>query len=245
MSAPITNDVGLLSSIHLFRDLAAAESLELSKALHSKTLPPGRTLIAVEQPGEVVYFILSGTVKVHVEQEDGRDVIISILGPGECVGEMSVLDQMGRSANVVTIEESELLWIDRPTFLRLLTAMPRLAYNVVCVLSARLRLANDQIQSLAAHEAEDRIARHILAFAHRYGRKLANGDILIPIRLTQSDIASMVGATREHTNKILVSYKERGYLSSDRKHHLTIHNYQALARRCGNSVTNGQDPLRT
>jgi len=233
VSGVVTRKPNILGRIDLFRDLTAAEWKELSGALHSKTLAADRTLMEVEQPAEVVYFILSGTVKVHVEQEDGRDVIISILGPGECVGEMSVLDQMGRSANVVTIEESELLWLDRQTFLRFVMAMPRLAYNLACVLSSRLRLANDQIQSLAAHEAENRIARHILAFADRYGQKLPDGAIHIPIRLTQSDIASMVGATREHTNKILVSYKERGYLSSDRRHHLTIHNLEALAKRCG------------
>jgi CRP/FNR family cyclic AMP-dependent transcriptional regulator len=188
--------------------------------------------MTVEQPGEIVYFIVSGTVKIHVEQEDGRDVIISILGPGECVGEMSLLDQVGRSATVVTIEESDMLWLDRETFRRFLAQMPSLAYNLACVLSARLRLANDQIQALAAKEAESRIARHVLAFANRYGRQLSNGDLLIPIRLTQSDIAALTGASREHTNKILVSYKERGYLSTDRRHYLTIHNQQALAKRC-------------
>ena len=85
------------------------------------------------QPGEIVYFILSGTVKIHVEQEDGRDVIISILGPGECVGEMSLLDQVGRSATVVTIEESEMLWLDRDKFRRFLAQMPSLAYNLACM----------------------------------------------------------------------------------------------------------------
>jgi CRP/FNR family transcriptional regulator, cyclic AMP receptor protein len=188
--------------------------------------------MTVEQPGEAVYFIVSGTVKVHVEQEDGRDVIISILGPGESVGEMSLLDQTGRSATVVTIEESEMLWLDRATFRRFLLEMPTLAYNLACVLSLRLRLANDQIQALASRETENRIARHILAFAQRYGQQLPNGDLRIPIRLTQSDIAALTGASREHTNKILVSYKERGYISADRRHYLTIHNQQALAKRC-------------
>jgi len=125
-----------------------------------------------------------------------------------------------------------LLWLDRATFRKFLREMPTLAYNLACILSARLRLANEQIQALAAREAEDRIARQILAFSQRYGRQLANGDLHIPIRLTQSDIASLTGLSREHTNKILVSYKERGYLSSDRRHYLTIHNPQALAKRC-------------
>jgi CRP/FNR family cyclic AMP-dependent transcriptional regulator len=205
---------------------------QISEVLHSKTFPAGTPLMSVEQPGEIVYFILSGTVKVHVEQEDSRDVIISILGPGESVGEMSALDQRGRSASVVTLEESALLWLDRVTFRRFLLQVPTLAYNLACVLSARLRLANEQIQALAAREAENRIARQLLAFAQRYGQQLPNGDLHIPLRLTQSDIAALTGASREHTNKILVSYKARGYLSTDRRHYLTIHNPQALAKRC-------------
>jgi CRP/FNR family cyclic AMP-dependent transcriptional regulator len=188
-------------------------------------------LMTIEQPGEAVYFIVTGTVKVHVEQSDGRDVIISILGPGECVGEMSPLDQIGRSASVVTIEESELLWLDRDRFRRFLMSTPTLAYNLARILSARLRLANDQIQALAALEAETRVARQILAFSRRYGQNLQNGDVSIPIRLTQSDIAALTGASREHTNKILVSYRERGYLSVDRRHYITIHNLEALEKR--------------
>jgi CRP/FNR family cyclic AMP-dependent transcriptional regulator len=229
---PAQDVVSSLSRIALFRNLTEPQLKQLSEVLHSKTQPAGTTLMTVEQPGEVVYFILSGTVKVHVEQYDGRDVIISILGPGESVGEMSLLDQVGRSATVVTIEESEMLWLDRSSFRRFLYEMPLLAYNLACVLSARLRLANEQIQALAAREAENRIARHILAFAQRYGQQLPNGDLYIPIRLTQSDIAALTGASREHTNKILVSYKERGYISADRRHYLTIHNQQALAKRC-------------
>ncbi|HSB08922.1 MAG TPA: Crp/Fnr family transcriptional regulator [Blastocatellia bacterium] len=225
-------DPSSLSGIALFRDLTEPHLLQLTEMFRHKTYPAGATLMTFEQPGEAVYFILAGTVKVHVEQEDGRDVIISILGPGECVGEMSLLDQVGRSATVVTIEESEMLWLDRATFRRFLLEIPALAYNLACVLSARLRLANDQIQALAAREAETRIARHILAFAQRYGRQLPNGDLFIPIRLTQSDIAALTGASREHTNKILVSYKERGYISADRRHYLTVHNQRALAKRC-------------
>ena len=216
----------------LFRNLTQSQLGQLNELLHGKTYPAGTTLMTVEQPGEVVYFILSGTVKVHVEQEDGRDVIISILGPGECVGEIGPLDQVGRCATVVTIEESEMRWLDRATFRRFLLEMPLLAYNLACVLSARLRLANDQIQALAAREVENRVARQILAFAQRYGQQLPNGDLHIPIRLTQSDIAALTGASREHTNKIMVSYKERGYVSADRRHYLTIHNQQALSKRC-------------
>jgi CRP/FNR family transcriptional regulator, cyclic AMP receptor protein len=221
-----------LSRIDLFRNLPHTDLRRLGELLHRKTFPAGKSLMTADQTGEVVYFILSGTVKIHVEQEDGADVIISLLGPGEIIGEMSALDQTNRSASVVTLEESTLLWMDRETFRHCLAAIPTLAANTACTISSRLRSANEQIQSLATVEVETRIARRILAFAERYGQPLSNGDLLIPIRLTQTDIANLVGASREHTNKILVSYKERGYLSVDHKYHITIHDKTALARRC-------------
>ncbi|MGE0886687.1 MAG: Crp/Fnr family transcriptional regulator [Blastocatellales bacterium] len=220
------------ANVVLFRDLPAAQVQELSSLLHRKSFGSGATLMTVEQAGEVVYFILSGTVKVCAENEDGSEVILSILGPNEIVGEMSALDQPMRSASVTTLEKTEVLWIDRATFHRCLLTMPRLAYNLACVLSARLRMADEQIRSLARLEVENRVARQLIAFADRYGQSQPNGDTHIPIRLTQGDIAALIGASREHINKVIVAYKERGYLSVNRQYHITIHNAQALAKRC-------------
>src|SRR5215510_6210609 len=185
MNLPTEFDLSDLSRIDLFRNLPHTDLRQLGELLHRKTFPAGKPLMTVEQTGEVVYFILSGAVKVHVEQEDGADVIISILGPGEIIGEMSALDQTNRSASVVTLQETTLLWMDRDLFPPLPAAIPALACNLACTLSARLRSANEQIQSLATVETETRIARRILAFAERYGQPLPNGDLLIPIRLTQ------------------------------------------------------------
>jgi len=232
MNLPTEIDLSDLGRIDLFRNLTVADLRRFGELLHRKTFPAGKSLMTVDQTGEVVYFIISGAVKVHIEQEDGSDVSISILGPGEIIGEMSALDQTNRSASVITIEKTTLLWMDRETFRRCVLAIPALAADLACTISSRLRSANEQIQSLAAVEVETRIARRIIAFAERYGQPLPNGDLLIPIRLTQTDIATLVGASREHTNKILVSYKERGYLSVDHNYHITIHDKTAVARRC-------------
>lgn len=234
LSCSLTNlsDITGLGQIALFRNLANAHLVQLNRSLHRKTFPAGAILMNAGQTGEALYFILSGTVKVHVEQESGADVIIAVLGPGDIIGEISALDAQGCSASVVMLEPSELLWMDRATFHRHLAAIPAINYNLACILAERLRQANDQIQSLAALDTESRIARRILAFAKRYGQARANGELHIPIRLTQSDIAALVGASREHTNKILVSYKERGYLSVDQRHHITVRDLRAIARRC-------------
>lgn len=226
------NNSNEISRVTLFQQITAAELQELSPLLHRKSFASGTTMMSAEQAGEVVYFILRGTVKVCPESEDGSEVILTILGPGEIVGEMSALDQPMRSASVVTMEKTDVLWMDKASFGRCLLTMPRLAYNLACILSARLRMADEQIRSLARLEVESRVARQLMAFAGRYGQPRPDGGTHIPIRLTQGDIAALIGASREHINKVMVSYKERGYLSVDRQYHITIHNSQALAKRC-------------
>jgi CRP/FNR family cyclic AMP-dependent transcriptional regulator len=221
-----------LGEIALFSNMKADDLQLLSQNLRYKLFPTGKTIMNADQPGEAVYLILNGTVKVHIEQADGTDVVISILGAGDIVGEMSLLDNKTRSASVSTIEESTLLWMDKTAFQDCLQNMPQLTFNLACTLAKRLRHANHQIQALASREVESRVAYQILIFAERYGKVMEGGDIFIPIRLTQSDIASMIGASREHTNKVIVSYKERKYISIDNRFHIIVHNPQALSSRC-------------
>ena len=225
-------DISSLKGFALFDAASEAEMQKIADHMHCKKFAAGSTIMTAEQTGEAVYFILQGTVKVHVEQADGSVVVISILGAGDIVGEMSLLDNSTRSASVVTIEEATLLWMDRNAFNDALKSIPLLSYNMARILVKRLRMANEQIRALATQEVESRVAYHLLVFADQYGRVESNGDVVIPIRLTQSDIASLVGASREHTNKVLVSYKERKYISVSQNHHITVHNKNALASRC-------------
>lgn len=219
-------------NIQLFHNLPPDYLQALGGLLSRKTFPAGVALMTTEQAGEAVYFILSGTVKVHIEQEDGSDVIVAILGSGEIIGEMSVLGQTIRSASVVTIESCAMLWMHCAAFQSCLLKSPELAYNLACTLAERLRRANEKIQTLATQSVESRVARQLVSFAEQYGQPQPDGGVYLGIRLTQGDIASLIGASREHINRVMVSYKERDYLSIDSNHRITIHNLQALAKRC-------------
>ena len=218
----------------LFHGLPPEQLARLNGLLHRKIFPPGASLMTVEQPGEVVYIILSGTVKIHVEQSDGSDVIIAFGGPGDVEGEMSVLDNVaaGRSADIVTQEQTTVLWLDRINFQDCMRTMPAIALNLLRILSGRLRLANERIQALCALDVYGRVARQLQSFARQYGQRDANGIVTIPIRLTQSDIASLVGATRERVNQVMTSFKQQGYIAVDRNYRITIHNPAALERYC-------------
>jgi CRP/FNR family cyclic AMP-dependent transcriptional regulator len=231
---PVVPVPSTLGEFPLFRDLTIEQLTRLNDLLRRRTFPAGTNLASVEEPGEVVYLLLDGTVKIYVTQADGNDVIIAFGGPGDVEGEMSVLDSLasGRSANIVTQEQTTVLWLDRVNFQECLRTMPAIALNLVRILSDRLRLANERIQALCALDVYGRVARQIQSFARQYGKPGPGGAVVIPIRLTQSDIASLVGATRERVNQVITSFKQQGYIVVDRNYHITVQNPDALERYC-------------
>jgi CRP/FNR family transcriptional regulator, cyclic AMP receptor protein len=228
----VVQDLGVLAELPLFRGLTEGQLSKLSTHLQRRRYAAGTEIIRVNQPGEIAYIILKGSVKIHIDQPNGTDVILAILGAGEILGEMSLADSLGRSATVVTLEPSTLLLMDRVTFWASLKEMPTMTYNLVDILSRRLRLANLHTQSLVRLDVYGRVAAQLLAFAHEYGEGDPNGDILVPLRLTQSDLASMVGASRVRVNQALSFYKRRKYLSLNHDRHIVVHDPDALRRRC-------------
>jgi CRP/FNR family cyclic AMP-dependent transcriptional regulator len=229
---PALTDPNALAEISLFKGLPADRLRRLNEALHKKSVPAGTNMITAEQPGEVVYVLLEGTVKILIEQLDGREVILAFLGAGDTVGEMSLVDSAGRSANVMTMEKCTFLWMDRNTFQDLLKNVPEFTQNLVRMLSGRLRMANEQIQSLSSLDVAGRLARQILAFAERYGQDEPGGSTRIPLRLTQSDLAELVGASRERVNQVMVDFRQKEYLSVDSSHRILVHKVQDLTRLC-------------
>jgi CRP/FNR family cyclic AMP-dependent transcriptional regulator len=224
-------DPQLLGELELFQGLSPSELAGINALLRSSSVPAGTHFITAEQPGEVVYVVLEGTVKIYISREDGREVILAFLGRGDTVGEMSLLDSAGRSANVVTTERSRLLWLDRATFQSCLRTLTPLANNLVRLLAKRLRFANEQIQALCSLDVPGRVARQILALADRYGQE-AGGEVVIPLRLTQSDLGEIVGASRERVNQVIGEFRQRGYIAVEGDHRIRVRSRRDLARHC-------------
>lgn len=222
----------LLAEIQLFQGLTSAQLDWVAQRAHQRVFPAGTNVMTVEQPGEAVYIILNGTVKIHVEQGDGRDVILSILGSGDLLGEMSLIDSVGRSASALTLENSLMLWMDKQSFNTLLDEFPPMARNLVRILSARVRLSDQLIQALATLDVYGRVARQLLAFAERYGRPTTEREIRIPIALTQGDIADLVGASRKRVNQVMVAFKSQALIGTDAEGHIILYDSEGLAGYC-------------
>src|SRR5512138_3633010 len=220
----------LLSDIALFSGLTPTQLDWVAQRSHRRVFEAGRNVMTIEQPGEAVYVILYGTVKIHIEQGE-RDVILSILGTGDLLGEMSLIDSVGRSASAVTLENSLLLWLDKISFNYILDNFTPVARNLVRILSARVRLLDQLIQALATLDVNGRVARQLLAFAEKFGHE-KNGMTQIRIVLTQGDIADLVGASRKRVNQTMVLFKERGLIDTDQEGRIAIKDSEGLARYC-------------
>ena len=229
---PAVDDPSTLGLLPLFEGLPLEHLAAINERLYRRTVPAGTTLMMAEDPGDVAYIIQSGTVKVHIEQADGSDVILALRGRGELLGEMSILDRQGHSASVVTIEECRLLRWDRASLTTALETIPLLSLNLARIVSRRLRYATEKIQALSALDLPGRVARQILAFADEYGETLDGGAVFIPLRLPQSDLAGLVGASRERVNDAMVDFKRRGYITVDERWRITVHDRAGLAKRC-------------
>jgi CRP/FNR family cyclic AMP-dependent transcriptional regulator len=131
----------------------------------------------------------------------------------------------------VTLEESVLAWMGRRSFQECLNNLPQFSQNLVRILSGRVRLANELIQALASLDVHGRVARQLLAFAEKYGQPGPDGCVEIPLRLTQSDLADLVGASRKRVNQAMVTFKQHGYLA-DGSGRIVILDRNGLVKYC-------------
>ncbi len=154
-----------------------------------------------------IYFVLSGALKVQVSDEEGREVILSMLGPGELFGEMGVLDDHPRSATVLAVEPSEVVVIGKDDFKRCLVENPDVSLFIMRNLVKRLRLADRNIESLALLDVYGRVARLLLESAD-----LVEGRKVVTHKLTKQDIAKMIGASREMVSRVMRDLTAQGLI---------------------------------
>ena len=203
-----------LETIPLFRGLTPSEQRHLHDLLGVRTFSAGVNILTAEEPGDVAYIVLDGTVKVQVDRPDGTAVIIAILRAGEVAGEMS-LDRPDLAARPRSWrwKQTTLAWLTHTDFWNCLRSMPTMAFNLAGIHSRRLRLSNAHVVALATLDIEGRLADQLLALGAEYGEATADGGCRIPFRLTQGDLAALVGASRVRVNQILVSWKQNNFLS--------------------------------
>jgi CRP/FNR family transcriptional regulator/CRP/FNR family cyclic AMP-dependent transcriptional regulator len=218
-----------LKQVDIFANLSDEEIKELMAAVKKRSFRAGEVIFHRDDPGPVLYMIKEGKVKISIMSPDGQEISLVVFGKGDCFGELALLDGEPRSADAIAIERVECYTLQRTDFHKAIMKNPKIAIQVLEVLSRRLRRTDKQVEDLIFLDVYGRVAKKLLELSEEHGIKVHNG-VLIDVRLTQQELASMVGASRESVNKVMGYFSEKQYISKER-HRITIHRVADLKRR--------------
>jgi CRP-like cAMP-binding protein len=201
---------GLLRSVSIFGGLDPASADALERLAEPRTFEEGAVVVSEDEPGDALYVLASGKVKVVLYGESGREVILTIFTrPGDFFGEMALLDDEPRSATVMAVKPSTYLTLSRADFRAYVDRHPSIALQILTELSRRLRSADAIIGDLALLDVFGRLAGKLRALAERDGEETEAG-IVIRQRPTQAELAAMIGASRETVSRVLSELSRRG-----------------------------------
>jgi len=206
--------IELLQSVSIFWDLNENDLGHIADKMIAKHFENGNYIFLEDSEGEQCFFVLEGSVKVTRLSKDGREVILAMLNEGDFFGEMSLLDGESRSANVIALEKTKVLTLDRNDFIAVVNDYPQIAVQLLKELARRLRKSDRQIASLSLSDAEKRIALCIIRFADEQG-VIQNGKVSIPKTPIQQDIANMAGTSRETVSRALGLLEKEDLIERD------------------------------
>jgi CRP/FNR family cyclic AMP-dependent transcriptional regulator len=201
----------LLRTVPIFAELSDPDITSLAQLTSRRTFPKDTVVFFENDEGDSFFMILSGRIKVTILGDDGREVILSMLSPGDFFGEMALLDDEPRSATAIAVEETELLSLQRSDFESVVAAKAGISSALIKVLSARLRRANHQISTLALLDVYGRVARVLIDMAREEGRRLRDGRIAFR-RATHQEIANRIGTTRETVTRMMKDLERQGLI---------------------------------
>jgi len=203
-----SSKLAVLRGHQIFCDLDANAFEQLCRYAKHATLKRGATIFSKGDPGNSLIAVISGTVKISISSPDGRSAILNLIGPGEIVGEVAVLDGQARTADATANSNCEIFVIDRREFLPFVRSQPALAMKFIELLCARLRWTSDQVEEVILQDLPGRLASALIRLTERH--KVAQGGRTIAV--TQQEISEMVGMTRESINKQLCNWRRAGVI---------------------------------
>ena len=217
-----------LKNVPIFADLSSSDLEKISNKMISRNYNKGQVILLEESKGETFFVIKTGEVKVTKLSDDGREVILAILGESEFFGEMSLLDGEGRSANIVANEDSTALTLSRNDFLSCLESYPKIAISLLEELAVRLRKSDKHIESLSLSDSEHRIGITIARLAEEIGT-IKKGVVSIKKLPFQQDIANMAGTSRETVSRTIKLFEDKKILTRNGRA-LTIFDFNSFKK---------------
>ena len=205
-----------LDKVDIFAGLSESQLESLRQNSRIRPVLPGTIVVSEGDEPHGLFIVQSGTLKAFLMDESGREITLSLLGEGDYFGELALLDEAPRSASVIALERGELLQVSQQAFLELIENDPQVMQTVVKNLVSRIRALTESVRALALVDVFGRISRLFSSLAEE-----KDGHLVIERRLTQQEIANMVGASREMVNRILRDLVTGGYIEIEH-HRLTL-----------------------
>jgi CRP/FNR family transcriptional regulator, cyclic AMP receptor protein len=218
--------VATLRSVPLFAELHEEDIERISQNVRTRTYPRGSVIVFEDDPGDAMFVVSKGQVKVVLTGDDGREVILATLSEGEFFGEMSLIDDEPRSAHVIAMDDSDLLVLRREDFQHRLHESPRIAIGLLGALCKRLRAADKKIGGLALLDVSGRVARLLIEMADE------SDGVTIRRAITHHTISQMIGSSRETVSRSISNMVEQGWIDVTRTT-ITIKNRSALQAAAG------------
>ena len=213
-----------LGTVPLFTGLDRSELQNFAELTRERSYPRGSVILFENDPGDSLFVVRSGRVKVVLIGEDGREVILGVLGIGQHFGELALIDEQPRSAHVIAMEDATLIVLRRDDFRKRVEQTPSVAWSLLTELSRRLRRADDKIGGLVLLDVPGRIARLLLDLSEESGTEQ------IEKSLTHQTIAQMIGASRETVSRAMKEFQDLGWISVERRR-ISLANRSALESR--------------
>ena len=220
--------LSLLQSVPIFSDLSASDLNKIAERMVLRVFSKGQMILLEDDLGQTFFVIGGGSVKITRLSDDGREVILAMLGESDFFGEMSLLDGAGRSANVVALEASEVLTLARNDFLEILQDYPKISISLLEELTQRIRKSDQQIESLSLSDVEQRIGITLIRLAEELGT-IKRGSVKIKNLPYQQDIANMAGTSRETVSRTFKLLEEKGLVAREGRM-LTIYNFNQFTK---------------
>jgi CRP/FNR family transcriptional regulator len=221
-------DLEYLRGVSILSGLTDPQLAVLAASFHRRTYPARAIIFHQGEPGMALYIIIAGKVRVFMVSESGREMTADILGQGEVFGEMALLSNQPRSASIMAMTSTQVLTLDRDAFHAGLRAYPEIAVNILAVLANRLRATTTFASELVFNNLHGRVGHVLLALAERHG-VMEDSTLSIDVPLTQTELANLVGTTRESVSRTLSVYEGHGVLRVAGTH-FTILKPEALRR---------------
>ncbi|MCV7253120.1 Crp/Fnr family transcriptional regulator [Mycolicibacterium fluoranthenivorans] len=221
------NDV--LARSGIFQGVAPDAAAALIAQLQQVSFPRGHAVFVEGEPGDRLYIITEGKVKIGRRTADGRESLITVMGPADMFGELALFDPGPRTSTVTTLTEVKAVTMDREALHAWVMGRPEIAEQLLRVLARRLRRTNSALSDLIFTDVPGRVAKQLLDIAKRFGRP--EGNVLhVTHELTQEELAQLVGASRETVNKALSDFAQRGWIKLQGKT-ILIYDSARLAQR--------------